>query len=248
MMASTRLPMILPGPKQFSGVEPTKSIMALVHEIENRPGVLTAGVCFAFPFADCPFAGLTVTVVTDDDLPLAEQFAAEIGEFIWEHREEFRPDVVTVEQAVHTAMEAKSGPVVLADLGDNPGGGSAADGTALLWGLLDLGAPEAAFALICDPEVVEQAFAAGEGGNLETNLGAKADDLHGFPIPVIATVQRLTDGEFVYDGPMLEGVASTLGRTAVLRCEGRYGNFCRCDRLRAACPGARYRGLSLAGN
>jgi microcystin degradation protein MlrC len=114
--------------------------------------------------------------------------------------------------------------VVLADLGDNPGGGSAADGTALLWGLLDLGAPDAAFALIADPEVVELAVQTGVGGTIETELGGKTDDLHGYPIPIRATVENLTAGQFVYDGPMLQGVSGSLGRTAVLRCEGRYDN------------------------
>ncbi len=225
VMASRRLPMFLAGPKQFSGAEPTKSVMALVHEIETRSGVLTAGVCFAFPWADCPFAGMTVTVATDNDIDLAGRCVDEIATMIWDRREAFRPDTMTVEEAVHAAMEAESGPVVLADLGDNPGGGTASDGTAILWGLLDLGAENAAVAVIADPEVVEQAIAVGIGGALQTKLGAKADNLHGYPIDVTATVISLTDGDFVYEGPMLTGVHSSMGRSAVLRCEGRHGNL-----------------------
>jgi len=223
-MAHRRVPLAPAGPKQFSGVEPARSIMTRVHEIEEDPRVLTAGVCFAFPWADCPFAGMTVTVVTDGERELAQSLANELGDFIWARREEFRPSVLTVEEAIHAAMEEPEGPVVLADLGDNPGGGSAADGTALLWGLLDLGAPDAAFALIADPGVVGQALQTGIGGRLETELGGKTDDLHGYPIPIKATVVSLTDGRFIYDGPMLQGVNGFLGRTAVLRCEGRYGN------------------------
>ncbi|MEZ4498818.1 MAG: M81 family metallopeptidase [Thermomicrobiales bacterium] len=225
VMASRRLPMFLAGPKQFSGTEPTKSIMALVHEIERRPGVLTAGVCFAFPWADCPFAGMTVTVATDGDEALARQLVNEISEVICSRREEFRPETMTVEEAVHAAMQTSEGPVVLADLGDNPGGGSAADGTALLWGLLDLGAKNVGFALIADPEVVDQAFAAGLGRRIQVRLGAKADKLHGYPLDVTATITNLTDGGYVYEGPMLTGVRGSLGRTAVLACEGRHGNI-----------------------
>ena len=224
VMRHQKLSMFLAGQKQYSHVEPTLSVMKLVHEIEAREGVLTAGVCFAFPWADCPFAGMTVTVVTDGDPDMATRYAEEIGSFIWSNRERFRPDVMTVEEAVHHAMQAEQGPVVMADLGDNPGGGSAADGTALLWAMLDLGAINAAYALIADPEVVDVAFGAGIGSTITTELGGKTDNLHGYPIPVEAVVKNLTDGAFVNEGPMSAGVSGTLGRTAVLGCKGRHGN------------------------
>ncbi len=173
VMASRKLPVLPDGPRQFSGAEPTKSIMALVHEVETRPGVLTAGVCFAFPWADCPFPGMTVTVVTDGDRALATAYADEIGDYIWSRHTEFRTELWSVEEAIHEAMATELGPVVLADLGDNPGGGTAADGTSILWGLMDLGAEGAVVSTIRDPEVVALAFEAGEGAEIETLLGGK---------------------------------------------------------------------------
>lgn len=224
VMASRKLPVLPDGPRQFSGVEPTRSIMALVHEVETRPGVVTAGVCFAFPWADCPFPGMTVTVVTDGDRNLAESYAQEIADCIWSRHLEFKTELWSVEEAIHEAMSTELGPVVLADLGDNPGGGTAADGTSILWGLLDLGAEGAVVATIRDPEVVALAFEAGEGATIETMLGAKTDERHGYPIPIVATVLRLSNGDFVYEGPMDQGVHDTLGRTAVLNVRGRYGH------------------------
>lgn len=219
-----KLPIMPVTPKQFSGVEPTRSIMAKAFEIEGRDGLLNAGVCFAFAYADIPHIGMAVTVTTEGDQNQAGRLAEELADFIWDRREAFRPNLMTVEEAVHAAIEEPAGPVVLADLGDNPGGGSACDGTALLWGLLDLGAPDAAFALIADPTVVAEAFAVGVGGELETMLGAKTDDLHGYPIPITARVHSLSDGHFVYEGPMNQGAEESLGRTAVLACQGRHGN------------------------
>ncbi len=224
VMASRKLPVLPDGPRQFSGVEPTKSIMALVHEIESRPGVLTAGVCFAFPWADCPFPGMTVTAVTDGDPALADSLAQEIADYIWSRHTEFKTELWSVEEAIHEAMSTELGPVVLADLGDNPGGGTAADGTSILWGLIDLGADGAVVSTIRDPEVVAIAFEAGQGAEIETTLGGKTDERHGYPIPIKATVVRLSDGNFVYDGPMDRGVHDTLGRTAVLSVHGRYGH------------------------
>ena len=178
----------------------------------------------AFPWADCPFSGMTATVVNDSDPALAEQYTNEIADEIWRRHKEFRTNLWSVEEAIHEAMAAEAGPVVLADLGDNPGGGTAADGTSILWGLMDLGAEGAVVSTICDPEVVALAFAAGEGAEIETMLGAKTDERHGYPIPIKATVKRLTDGSFVYDGPMDRGVHDTLGCTAVLGVQGRYNH------------------------
>lgn len=219
-----KLPLMPPGPRQYSQVEPTRSITARAFEMERMPGVIEVGVAFAFPYADCPFPGMGVVVTTDGDAELADRLSQELAGFIWERRDAFRPDVMTVEEAVHAAMQEPSGPVVLADLGDNPGGGTACDGTALLWALIDLGASDAAVAVIVDPEVVDAAFAAGAGGSLAIQLGGKTDDLHGFPIPVEATVRHLSNGDFIYEGPMDAGRHDTLGRTAVLACKGRYGN------------------------
>lgn len=224
VMAAVKLPVLPDGPRQFSQAEPTLSVTRLVHEVESRPGVLTAGVCFAFPWADCPFPGMTVTVVTDNDSALAATFAQEIADYIWSRHTEFRTRLWSVEEAIHEAMSAPEGPVVLADLGDNPGGGTAADGTSLLWGLLDLGAEGAVVSTIRDPEVVAMAFEAGEGAEIETMIGGKTDERHGYPIPIKATVKRLSNGDFVYDGPMERGVHATLGRTAVLSAHGRYGH------------------------
>lgn len=68
------------------------------------------------------------------------------------------------------------------------------------------------------------AFEAGEGAEIETMIGGKTDERHGYPIPIKATVKRLSNGDFVYDGPMERGVHATLGRTAVLSAHGRYGH------------------------
>lgn len=219
-----RLPIFPNGPRQFSGIEPTKSIMARAFEMETQPSVLNVGVCFSFPYADCPFPGMNVIATTDNDPALADRLAHDLANMIWDRHGEFMADPATVEDAVHRAMAADRGPVVLADLGDNPGGGTACDGTAILWALLDLGASNAALAVMADTEAVDAAFAAGVGATISINLGGKTDDYHGYPIPVTATVNRLSDGHFTYEGPMNGGQADTLGRTAVLACQGRHGN------------------------
>jgi microcystin degradation protein MlrC len=223
-MRAVKLAISPPGPQQYSGFEPTVSFQKIARDWETKPGVIDTSILFAFPYSDVPHNGMAVVATTDDDPALAERICQELGAEIVRRHREFWPEMMTVEEAIHTAMSEPGGPVVLADYGDNPGGGSSCDGTAILWGLLDLGAQGAAVGHICDPEVAKTAHEAGEGAEIRVELGGKRDRWHGAPIPVTATVLRLSNGDYVYEGPMNNGVHNTMGPTAVLACRGRHGN------------------------
>ena len=96
--------------------------------------MIDTSILFAFPYSDVPHNGMAVVATTDNDPALAEQICDELGTEIIRRHREFWPEMMTVEEAVHAAMSEPTGPVVLADYGDNPGGGSSCDGTAILWG------------------------------------------------------------------------------------------------------------------
>ena len=84
-----------------------------------------------------------------------------------------------MEEAVHRAMNATEGPIVLADIYDNPGGGASCDGTVLLTSLLDHDAQNVGYALISDPEAVHAAIVSGIGTEVTLKVGGKVDNLHG---------------------------------------------------------------------
>ena len=69
-------------------------------------------------------------------------------------------------------------PVCLLDVGDNVGGGSAGDGTALAAELQRRGSGKS-FVCIYDPESVAAAEAAGTGATRSFRIGGKTDRLHG---------------------------------------------------------------------
>ena len=127
------------------------------------------------------------------------------------------------DEAVERAMQADSQPVILTDIGDNPGGGCPGDGTVLLEAMLRSGIKNAVLVPMNDPEVVDTAFAAGVGASITVRLGGKTDDLHGESLDVTAKVVRLTDGRFVNTGPMNTGMETNMGPTAVLEVQGRNG-------------------------
>ena len=217
-----KLPILVPLPGQYRGRPVMRDLLALAHEMEAEPGVLNVTIAGGFPFADVPQAGLSVVVTTDGDQLLADELAGRLAALAWNRRHEFLVQAANIEEAVHHAMSASRGPVVLADLGDSPGAGAPGDGTGLLWALLDLGARNAALALITDPEAVEQIAQAGVGEHVRIELGGKVDRRHGYPVEVEGRVERITDGRFRRGGPVGGGLEVDLGRTAVISAAGRH--------------------------
>lgn len=218
--ARSHPPMMTIGPPTYSARAPMKTVVDKAHEIERDPRVVTVTVAPGFPYSDIPGAGQYFYVVTDNDAALAQQYADELGRFMWNMRREFVPVLAMPEEAVRRAMAAPKGPVVLSDQGDNPGGGTPCDGTLLLKPLLDAGATNAAVAVIADPEAAAQAITAGIGARVTLTIGGKRDDLHGAPITVTGVVRNITDGLYRNKGPMGTGVQMDLGPTAVFDVNG----------------------------
>ena len=125
-----------------------------------------------------------------------------------------------IPDAVKQAVSLAEKPVVISDMSDNPGGGSANDSVEILKELIRQNVENAAVATIYDPEVVKTAYDAGIGANIEITLGAKTDDLHGTPIKSNALVENLVDGRFQYKGPMTRGAWGNLGLSAVFNIDG----------------------------
>jgi microcystin degradation protein MlrC len=179
-------------------------------------------VFHGFPFADVPDAGLSVVCITDGDEELARGIAAEVGTWVWDHREEFRPESHLPETAIRMALAEPAGPVVVNDTSDNSGGGAPGDGTHLLRALLeaDRGAARCAFGSIFDPGVADLAHSSGVGSTIEVDLGGKHDTLHGEPLRVRAYVKALTDGVITLTTPMGAGLEFDMGRCARLVVDG----------------------------
>ncbi len=221
--AVVKIPLLAGGQRQYTHAEPMLSIKHMAHDIEGERGVLNVSYLPGFFFADIAPTNFTIIVTTDNNPEQAQEAAARIAQYIWDRREDFELNPTPVDEAVRQAMAAPEGPVVMADIGDNPGGGTPADGTVLLEALLRLGADNAVVVPIVDPESVQQAIEAGEGNTVQLKLGGKVDTFHGAPLDVTARVARITDGTFVHKGPMGTGTTHLLGPTVVLEIESNGG-------------------------
>ena len=203
--------------RQHTTEEPCLSHYALADEILDEPGVLSNSVVLGFPFTDAEELGSSFIVVTDGDPQLAQGKADQLAEYLVTNREQFAGQFIEVDDAIQMAARDK-GPVCLLDMGDNVGGGSAADGTILARALLN--AKLRSFVCLYDQESARACFNAGTGASLMLRCGGKTDDMHGTPIEVNAMVRSLHDGYYreseVRHGGRTE---ENMGNTAVVDCE-----------------------------
>jgi microcystin degradation protein MlrC len=209
-------PLMPPLGRQGTARGPMRRLYDLADEMEKDPKVISVSVFAGFPHADIPDAGLGIYVVTDADQALAERLAGRLARVAWEHRHEFIHTALPVKEAVGRALAADGRPIVLADMADNTGGGAAGDGTEILRELLRVGARSATVACLWDAAAVQECVRAGVGARVTLDVGGKVDDRHGAPIRVTGTVRTLSDGRFIHQGPMMNGLPGRLGPTAVL--------------------------------
>jgi microcystin degradation protein MlrC len=220
VVAIAKPPMVLNLLGQETEREPLRSLLARAREAERRPGLLSISVMAGFPYADVPEMGPAVIAVADADRAAAQAVADELAGRLWEARRELFVPCPGPEEAVRLARTSDRTPVVLVDLGDNIGGGSAGDGTVLLAELLRQGA-RGAVVVLGDPDAAREAFGAGPGGRFERAVGGRVDRLHGEPVPVRGVVRSLHEGTWIEDQPRHGGRRlNDQGPTAVIELEG----------------------------
>ena len=164
--------------------------------------------------------GPSAIVVTDNDPKLARETAERLSGMLWATRDKLVLNLPEPAAAVKQAMANDRFPVVLVEMGDNIGGGSAGDATFLLAELLRQKA-QGWFVAIADPEAVQAAARAGVGQPFEALAGGKTDRLHGEPIRIRGRVKSLHDGRYL-ETEVRHGGARyhDQGLTAVIEADG----------------------------
>jgi microcystin degradation protein MlrC len=172
--------------------EPMRGFIDRLMALEkSEPDVLSASVIHGFMAGDVPEMGTKVFVVTDDKPAKGAEIAETLGRELFSMRGQFMPRQVDVVEAVDEALASTEGPVVIADVWDNPGGGTAGDATVLLSELIDRKATDVAVGTIWDPIAVQVCFAAGAGAEIQLRFGAKSAPDTGAPIDMRVKIVRL---------------------------------------------------------
>lgn len=198
-------------------------LLALARKHEEEAEIFDVSINAGFADADIPWAGPSVTVVGNAGAARAGEIADALMQEIWRRRDNWSIQYLSPADAVARAidMAGPTGPVVIADYADNPGGGGYGDATDLLRAMLAAHLENAAFGALYDPAAVAAMAQAGLGAEITLEIGGKTDAAKGgAPLTVDGAVRALSDGSFTYGGPMLTGSAGSLGPCGTLRVGG----------------------------
>jgi microcystin degradation protein MlrC len=201
-------------------IGPMVARIARAKAYEQEPDVFAVSVNGAFGNADIEEVGPTVLVTCQGDLDRHLAFADGLVDDMWQRRFEKVTEFLSVEAAVDEAKPfvATTGPLIIADYADNPGGGGYGDATELLRVMIAANLRDACFGPIVDPEAAAELHCAQPGETVSVRLGGKVDPrVGGAPLALTGTLIGVSDGDYLGDGPMLGGLKGSWGPCGVLR-------------------------------
>ena len=196
------VPILLPGEKTSTRIEPGKSLYAQVAPQTEKEGVIDAAIWIGYAWADEP-RNHAVVMVTGDDQAAVQTSAETLANAFWavRHQFEFVAPTASLEESVTMALQSTKKPFIISDMGDNPTAGGAGDVTWTLRELLSHPAfktadsPELIYASIPGPELIKAAKKVGVGGRVSAPVGAQVDDRYAPPILLEGTVEALREGD-----------------------------------------------------
>lgn len=180
--------------RQLTSEYPALALQEQADRIRALPDVLSVSVILGFPYADVEEMGSGFIVVTNGSQSLAQQYAAEMECWLVEHREDYRGELISIDDAVARVATSPQ-PVGLLDMGDNVGGGGPADGTLIAHQLRQR-VKGRKLVILTDPEAVGAARNAGIGARLSLRMGGKITANQGEPIEADVKVVAFHEGIF----------------------------------------------------
>ncbi len=197
-----RVPILLPGEKTSTRVEPAKSLYEEIPNVISGDNVIDASIWMSYPWADSP-RNHAVIVTYGDDKDAVGSAAEKLAEHFWRVRDEFEFVAPTdyLPQALKAALESDVKPYIISDMGDNPTAGGAGDVTWTITELLKR--PEfkteegksLIYASIPDPEFVAKAKEIGVGGEIDHVAGAQVDNRYAPPVRLKGKISSISTDE-----------------------------------------------------
>lgn len=216
VMAATTIPMMVPPAGYTSLEEPFKSIIDAGKELVASGKLLDFTTHQVQPWLDVKEIGSTIIAIAETE-DVAKQYADELAEKLYAKRDEYWPELLSVDEVIDRAEANDSGkPIILVDSADSPNGGAVGDGILPAIRILERGSSISAGMFVKDPEAARRAFEVGVGNSAEFEVGGKFTPGMPGPLKAVGYVKSLHDGSFRQEGPAGRGFPCNVGHSAVI--------------------------------
>ena len=189
---SVVIPILVPGEKSITEVEPLHSIYAQIPDICKIEGLIDVSIFAGYCWADLPRSAMRVFVVAKDKKysEVAKKEAIRLAEQIWNSRKKLELDVPSgsIDDMILKSEEYTGKTVFISDSGDNTTAGAPGDNTQVLDALLRHKSTDVLVAGIVDPEALKACIHTGIGKKISLDLGGKVDNVFGKPLKIDAKV------------------------------------------------------------
>jgi microcystin degradation protein MlrC len=173
--------------------QPLRDYVDRMYALEGKDGIISVSLGHSFPWGDVADVGVKTLVVADGDRAKAENLARRLGEELFALRDATRPSFLTMDQALDQALAIDGGPVVIADVSDNSGGGAPGDSTFFIRRVRERAIQDVASCYHWDPMAVRFCQEAGVGASFDLRIGGKCGVSSGDPLDIHITIKGLAD-------------------------------------------------------
>jgi microcystin degradation protein MlrC len=221
--AMVKLPFIPPSVAQNTKSGPYADIIAYGQsKIDER--VMNVSVVSGFSLGDCEKNGMSVTVTTRNDAPLAAALARDIAQKCWDDRKRYIPRLTTLQDATRMAVACGADPsrpaLLFADVADNPGGGGRGNTVWILESFHKAGVQGALLGIVFDPALVAEAKRLGPGSHFRARFNREETHHLSGKFEADAQVVALHEGPIVGKRGISAGHSINLGDMALLQVGG----------------------------
>ncbi len=222
-----KLPFVPPATSQM--IAPGTAYHALMQSAVGKcdAEVLNVSLCGGFALADASSCGFSVLVTSRAGAAQKGAAVAQVmAQEVWDARHQFVSRLWALQDAVAFAAKvgrssaADEAACILADVGDNPGGGGGGNTVDVLKALIDAKVQHALVAVFTDARLAQAAHGVGVGQVFEACFNQNSSDVFAKPFTSTAQVLALSEGQFFGRRGLLKGVQAEMGLAARLDVGG----------------------------
>ena len=193
------------------GDTPFAEIMRdLKNEEKNNPNILSSSLIHVDPYIDQNNMGGGAIIITNNDIEIAKNISLQFTKNYWNRRFEFEPNLYLPQEAIIDGLKKDSN-VLLVETADACGGGAVGDSVQTLKQLIISAPNEKSLTHVVDPKAVDQCMQSGVGEKLKIFLGHQIDNQWGDPVEIEVTIEKITDGKFIYNGGIWDKTIGEMG-------------------------------------